>query len=73
MEVIPLSPALGAEIRGVDASRPIDDAAFAAILDAWHRNLVIVLRGAAALCRTRSGSPASPRAPKNLRNPSVIL
>src|SRR6266508_2170863 len=45
MEVISLSPALGAEIHGVDASRPIDDAAFAAILDAWHRNLVIVLRG----------------------------
>ena len=45
IEVIPLSPALGAEIRGVDAGRPMDDATFAAILDAWHRHLVIVLRG----------------------------
>lgn len=45
MEVIPLSPALGAEIRGVNAGRPIDDATFAAILDAWHEHLVIVLRG----------------------------
>jgi len=45
IEVIPLSPGLGAEIRGVDAGRPIDDATFAAILDAWHWHLVIVLRG----------------------------
>ena len=45
MKIVPLSPALGAEIRGVDAARPIDDATFAAILDAWHRHLVILLRG----------------------------
>ncbi len=45
MLVKPLSPALGAEIVGVDAGRPIDDASFAEILDAWHRHLVIVLRG----------------------------
>ena len=45
MEVVALSSALGAEIRGVDASRPLDDATFARILDAWHRHLVILLRG----------------------------
>jgi taurine dioxygenase len=45
IEVVPLSPALGAEIRGVDASRPLADADFARILDAWHRYLVILLRG----------------------------
>ena len=45
MLVKPLSPALGAEIVGIDAGRPIDDASFAEILDAWHRHLVIVLRG----------------------------
>lgn len=45
MQVEPLSPALGAEITGIDAGRPIDDASFAEILDAWHRHLVIVLRG----------------------------
>ncbi len=44
IQVNPLSPALGAEITGVDAGRTIDDATFAAILDAWHRHLVIVLR-----------------------------
>jgi taurine dioxygenase len=45
VKVIPLSPALGAEIRGVDAGRPIDDPSFAAIVQAWHDSLVIVLRG----------------------------
>ena len=47
MEIIPLSPALGAEIRGVDASGPIDDAIFAKIRRAWHDHLVILLRGQA--------------------------
>jgi taurine dioxygenase len=45
VEIVPLSSALGAEIRGVDASQPIDERTFAAILDAWHRHLVILLRG----------------------------
>jgi taurine dioxygenase len=44
MEVIPLSSALGAEIRGVDVARPLDDATFARIQKAWHEHLVIVLR-----------------------------
>jgi taurine dioxygenase len=45
IEIVPLSPALGAEIRGVDVSRPLADADFRKILDAWHRHLVILLRG----------------------------
>ena len=44
MEVVALSSALGAEIRGADAARPIDDATFARIRDAWHQHLVILLR-----------------------------
>ncbi|HET7672022.1 MAG TPA: TauD/TfdA family dioxygenase [Burkholderiales bacterium] len=47
IELVPLSPALGAEIRGVDLSQPLADADFEAILDAWHRHLVILLRGQA--------------------------
>jgi taurine dioxygenase len=39
-----LSPALGAEIVGVDLAAGLDDATFAAVLDAWHRHLVILLR-----------------------------
>jgi alpha-ketoglutarate-dependent taurine dioxygenase len=31
IEIIPTGPALGAEIRGVDLARPIDDETFAAI------------------------------------------
>jgi taurine dioxygenase len=41
----PLSPALGAEIVGVDLSEEIEDHIFEQIRDAWHRNLVILLRG----------------------------
>jgi taurine dioxygenase len=44
MQVIPLSPALGAEILGVDASHPIPGPVFSEILNAWHEHLVIVLR-----------------------------
>jgi alpha-ketoglutarate-dependent taurine dioxygenase len=43
--VRPLSPAIGAEILGVDLRQDIDDALAANILAAWHRHLVILLRG----------------------------
>jgi taurine dioxygenase len=39
-----LSPALGAEILGVDLRDPIGDALKQKFLDAWHQNLVILLR-----------------------------
>ena len=39
-----LSPALGVEIVGIDLSRTMSDELFAKILDAWHDNLVILLR-----------------------------
>ncbi len=41
----PLSAALGVAIIGVDLSEEIDAHSFAQIRDAWHRNLVILLRG----------------------------
>jgi len=40
----PLSAALGAEIIGIDLRQEIDDDVFAHIRDAWHQNLVILLR-----------------------------
>jgi taurine dioxygenase len=43
--VRPLSPALGAEIIGVDLRDSIDDALAQDMLDAWHQHLVILLRG----------------------------
>ena len=42
--VTPLSRALGAEIAGVDLSRPLDDATFDAIHAAWMAHLVVVFR-----------------------------
>jgi taurine dioxygenase len=44
LQVRPLSPALGAEIVGVDLREELSDQLFAQILDAWHENLVILLR-----------------------------
>ena len=39
-----LSDALGAEITGIDLSAPLDDGQFAEILDAFHENLIVVIR-----------------------------
>jgi taurine dioxygenase len=43
--VKPLSPALGAEIQGVDLSRPLDETTVRDIYDAWLAHQVIVFRG----------------------------
>ena len=43
--VSPIAGALGAELSGVDLSRPIDNATFAEIRRAWNENLVIFFRG----------------------------
>jgi taurine dioxygenase len=40
----PLTPAIGAEIIGVDLSQPMNDATFAKVLETWHQNLVILFR-----------------------------
>lgn len=42
---IPMTPHLGAEIRGVDLSAPLDDRTFGHILDLFHRHCVIFFRG----------------------------
>ena len=44
MEVIPSGGAHGAEIIGVDLSRPLDDNTFDSILNAFHTHSVIVFR-----------------------------
>ena len=43
--VVPAGGALGADIIGVDLSRPLDDGAFKAVEAAWHRHLVLRFRG----------------------------
>ena len=42
LSIIPLSDALGAEVRGLDLSRRISDAEFDQVLAAWYRHLVLV-------------------------------
>ena len=41
---VPLSPAIGAEIVGVDLRAPLEDAQFEAILEAWHQSCVLLFR-----------------------------
>ncbi len=44
-ETIKFSPALGAEIRGIDLRRPLDAETVAALRAAWLDHLVLVFRG----------------------------
>jgi taurine dioxygenase len=41
----PLSPAMGAEVRGIDLSQPLDDATFGVLQDLWHQHCVLCLPG----------------------------
>ncbi len=45
LDMVPLSDALGGEVRGIDLGRGVDDAMFGAIHQAWLDRLVLVFRG----------------------------
>ena len=45
VEIIPSRSALGAEVRGVDLSKPLTDDAFMAIQQAWYDHIVLLFRG----------------------------
>ena len=45
ISVVPLHPAIGAEIKGVDLSKPVDEATKAAIRKAFEDHVVVVFRG----------------------------
>jgi taurine dioxygenase len=45
MEVRPLSPAVGAEVLGVDLAQPVDDRSMIELFDAFHRHSVLVFPG----------------------------
>ena len=45
IEVVKMHPALGAEIRGVDLSKPLDAQTAAEIRRAFDENIVVVARG----------------------------
>jgi taurine dioxygenase len=44
MDVLPLTPAIGAEVRGVDLAEPLDDETFRRIEQAWHAQGVLLFR-----------------------------
>ena len=44
ISVVPMNAALGAEIRGVDLSKPFDEATAQAIRDAFDKHIVLVFR-----------------------------
>ena len=44
VSVIKLHPVIGAEVRGVDLSRPLDAEAIQQVKDAWHQHTVLVFR-----------------------------
>jgi len=45
IEVTPLSTACGAEVKGIDLTRPLSAATVLAIKEAWNRHLVLAFRG----------------------------
>jgi taurine dioxygenase len=45
IQVTPLSPACGAEVSGVDLSKPLSAYEVRAIREAWNKHLVLVFRG----------------------------
>src|SRR3954447_8135868 len=45
IQVTPLSAACGAEIKGIDVTRPLSAAEVQTIKDAWAKHLVLVFRG----------------------------
>ena len=44
IEVIPTGAALGAQVRGIDLSRPLDEAARQRLREAWAEHLVLLFR-----------------------------
>lgn len=55
MDVIRCQPTIGAEIRGVDLSRPLGDAEFASLYDVLIEHKVIFLRGQSIDARQQLG------------------
>ncbi len=44
-EIVPLSKHIGAEIRGLDLSKPVNDETAAALKQAWLDHIVLIFRG----------------------------
>jgi len=75
-----LTPAIGAEITGVDLSQPMSDEVFAGVLDAWHQSIVVLFRDQhlteddQVRFGERFGPPAIVHTPQfKTNNPAVML
>jgi len=44
LEIIPFNERIGAEVRGVDLSRPVDPATAARLEEAWNRHVLLLFR-----------------------------
>ena len=44
LDIVPLSPAIGAEVRGLDLSKQLPQETVDRIKDAWHRHIVLLFR-----------------------------
>ena len=80
LRVAPLTPAIGAEVSGVDLTRPIDDAILAALREAWLRHLVLFFRDQEltfeqhkALGRRFGELHIHPAAPKDAEHPEILV
>jgi len=45
LDLVPLSPAIGVEVRGIDLRAELDDATRAALRTAWAENCILLVRG----------------------------
>ena len=75
-----LTPTIGADIMGVDLSKPMNDEVFAKVLDTWHQSLVILFRDQhlteddQVRFGQRFGSPAVTHTKRfETQNPAVML
>ena len=61
LTIKPVSPAIGAEIKGLDLREPLDAAGRGAILDAFHEYILLLFRGQdlTRISRRRSPRPSA--------------
>ena len=76
----PLTPAIGAEVSGIDLAQPLDGATFAWLHDAWMRHLVLFFRDQPltfdqhkALGRCFGELHIHPAAPKGAEHPEILV
>ncbi len=80
LRIAPLTPTIGAEVHGIDLTRPLDDATLAELQDAWARHLVLFFREQdltfeqhMALGRRFGELHIHPAAPKDAEHPEILV